>query len=43
MNSVAHIQNPPAWPTTPGISHTDRPAPLLLEELLFIHISGNAY
>jgi len=32
MTRTAHIQNPPAWPTTPGINHTDRTAPLLLEE-----------
>jgi hypothetical protein len=32
MTRAPQIQPLPAWPTTPGISHTDRPAPLLLEE-----------
>jgi hypothetical protein len=32
MTRAAHIQPPPAWPTTPDISRTDRTAPLLLEE-----------
>jgi len=33
MNRVPQIQLSPAWPTAPVISHTDRPAPLLLESL----------
>jgi RHS repeat-associated protein len=32
MTRAAHIQPTTAWPTTPGISHAGRTAPLLLEE-----------